>query len=292
MTGITQLPGATDRTASVDHPAEGGGVLGLVRRRPLVSFFVLACLLSWWPAALYAAGASPVPVAGFGPFLAALAVLGMTHGRSGVGALLRSMIQWRAPRRAYLLAIGLPLLLSGSAIVANLALGAADPSAGDLAAWTGIPVTALLVLLIPGVGGAWEEPGWRGFALPRLERHLGAIAGPLVLGVLWVLWHGPLFLAGQIHWTDVLVVTAASVVIAAVFHTARESVLVAMVMHATNNAVGGGYASQLFHGADQDRLGLLTAVAWWLVAAGVIVSIRRRSLRKAAAETGHPVAAR
>jgi uncharacterized protein len=148
------------------------------------------------------------------------------------------------------------------------------------------------VLLIPGVGGAWEEPGWRGFALPRLERHLGAIAGPLVLGVLWVLWHGPLFVAGQIHWTDVLVVTAASVVMAAVFHTARESVLVAMGMHATNNAVGGGYASQLFHGADQDRLGLLTAVAWWLVAAGVIVSIRRASLRKAAAETSHPVAAR
>ena len=64
---------------------------------------------------------------------------------------------------------------------------------------------------------------------------------------------------------------AASVVIAAVFHSARDSVLIAMVLHATNNAVGGSYASQLFHGADSLRLGLLTAAGWWLLAAAVMV---------------------
>jgi hypothetical protein len=57
-----------------------------------------------------------------------------------------------------------------------------------------------------------------------------------------VLWHGPLFLAGQILWTDVLTIVAASVVIAAVFHSGRDSVLTAMLLHATNNAVGGSFA--------------------------------------------------
>jgi membrane protease YdiL (CAAX protease family) len=283
MTPIAQFPPTTPAVDVADRGTTASGSrVGVARRRPLLSFFVLSCLLSWWPAVLYPMDASPVPIAGFGPFMAALIVLSATGGRAGVRALFVSMVTWRVPRRAYLLAIGLPLMFSGGAILANLGLGAADPSASDLATWTAIPVTALFVLLIPGIGGAWEEPGFRGFALPRLEERLGAIAGPLVLGVLWVIWHGPLFLVGQILWTDVLVIVAASVVIASVFHTARESVLVVMLMHATNNAVGGNYASQLFHGIDQTRLGILTAAAWWLGAVVVIVATKRAAGRRAA----------
>jgi membrane protease YdiL (CAAX protease family) len=252
-----------------------GGVRGAVDRAPLASFLVLAAVLSWSPALLYLAGWSPTPMAGFGPFLAAVVVLAATGGRTAVAGLLRAMVRWRVPARCYVAAIGLPLLVSGAAIAADLALGAARPQASDWALWTGIPVTVLLVLLVPGLGGAWEEPGFRGFALGRLERRFGAVAGPLVLGGYWVLWHGPLFLAGQILWTDVLTIVAASVVIAAVFHSARDSVLVAMLLHATNNAVGGGFASQLFDGADNTRLGLLTAAGWWLVAAAVLVRAAR-----------------
>ena len=281
---VAQTRPAGGTTGSASRTPVGRAV-EVVRRRPLISFFGLSCLLSWWPAVLYSMDASPVPIAGFGPFVAALIVLGASGGRVGVLALLRSMVSWRVPRRAYLLAIGLPLMFSGAAIIGNLALGAASPSAGGLATWTSIPVTALFVLLVPGVGGAWEEPGFRGFALPRLEERLGSMAGPLVLGVLWVIWHAPLFLVGQILWTDVLVIVAASVVIASVFHTGRSSVLVAMILHATNNAVGGNYASQLFHGADQTRLGILTAIAWWLGAAVVLVGMRRAAPARASRTT-------
>jgi membrane protease YdiL (CAAX protease family) len=155
-------------------------------------------------------------------------------------------------------------------VLANLALGAsADPAKVGL--WTGIPVTMLALLLIPGIGGAWEEPGLRGYALGRLEGRLGRLAAAPVLGLFWVFWHLPLFLAGQILLPDVLTIIAASVVIAAVFHAGRESVLIAMLLHATNNAVGGNYASLLFHGSDSLRLGLLTAAGWWLVAATILV---------------------
>lgn len=262
------------------HPAviPRSGLRSAVARSPLSSFFVLAAILSWWPGLLYLAGWSPTPIAGFGPFLAAVVVLAATGGRTAVTGLLRSMVRWRVPVRSYVAAIGLPLLVSGASIVADLALGAAGPRAADWALWTDIPTTMLVILLVPGLGGAWEEPGFRGFALGRLEQRFGAAAGPLVLGVLWVVWHGPLFLAGQILWTDVLTIVAASVVIAAVFHSARDSVLIAMLLHATNNAVGGGFASQLFDGADSTRLGLLTAAGWWLLAAGALVR-RARSRR-------------
>jgi membrane protease YdiL (CAAX protease family) len=239
----------------------------LASERPLSVFFVLACLLSWWPAALYAADLSPTPaLTPLGPLIAAVAVLGATEGRSGVGGLLRSMVTWRVPRRAYLAAVGIPVVISAAAIGINLALGAARPEADDLAAWTQIPLAFAVILLVPGLGGTMEEPGFRGFALGRLERRFGVVAGPLLLGALWVVWHGPLFLVGDIAWPDLLVIPSASVVIASVFHLGRDSVLIAMVLHAMNNAVGGGYTSQLFHGSEAVRVNLLVAAGWILLA--------------------------
>ncbi|HST83023.1 MAG TPA: type II CAAX endopeptidase family protein [Kineosporiaceae bacterium] len=274
---------AASRTGPVRH---------LIRRTPLPSFLVLSCLLSWWPGALQVAGV-PMPgpaVTGVGPFLAAVIVLGLTQGRAGIRGLLRSMVQWRVPGRAYLAGIGLPLLVSGSAILATLALGAARPEEADVALWPTIPIMMLLVLLIPGIGGAWEEPGWRGFALRRLEDRFGLLSGSLVLGVFWVFWHAPLFWTGDILWTDVPVVVAASIVTAAVFHAGRDSVLIAMVLHATNNAVGGGYASELFHGNDQTTLGLLTAAGWWLIAGGILIRTWRQRTRNQPTHADPPTA--
>jgi uncharacterized protein len=282
-------PGSV-RDPAPTPPGPRGSVVALVRRAPLASFLVLSLALSWWPAALYAAGWYPAPNAGFGPFLAAVTVLGLTQGRSGIGRLLRSMVQWRVPARGYLAALGLPVLVSGSAVLANLALGAARPAAGDLATWTSIPLTLAAVLLIPVFGGAWEEPGFRGYALGRLETRYGVVAGPLLLGTFWVLWHLPLFITGDILWPDVLVIMAASVVIAQVFHSARDSVLIAMLLHATNNAVAGNYASPLFHGHDSARLGLLTAAGWWLIAGAILIhnTHRRRNRQQAPTAGSRP----
>ncbi|WP_248966410.1 CPBP family intramembrane glutamic endopeptidase [Sphaerisporangium perillae] len=273
-TRTTALPVAA-ASPTTSPPAQPGPLRLFVRRRPLLTFFTLSCMLSWWPAALYVIGVSTVPIAGFGPFMAALLVLGLTDGRAGIGSLLRSMLRWRVPKRSYVFAFGLPALASGAAVVATIATGG-KPDAVALGLWSEIPVTLLLMILIPGLGGAWEEPGFRGYALPRLERRFGTFAGPLLLGAFWVAWHLPLFLAGQILLPDILVIMAASVVIAGLFRSARQSVLIAMVFHATNNAVGGGYASQLFHGADSFRLGIFTAGAWWILAV-VVMALRRRA---------------
>lgn len=264
--------------AAGQDPSQPGGMREVAARRPLVLFLALTAVLSWWVWPLYLLGASPVPIAGFGPFLAAAVVVWLRGGRAGLGSLLRSMVRWRVPVRAYLLALGLPLVISGCAVAANLAFGAERTDTLGLA--TSIPITALLILLVPGLGGAWEEPGFRGFALGRLETRFGRVAAPLVLGGIWVAWHLPLFLAGQVRPTDVLTIVGASVVIAAVFHLGRESVLITMLLHAMNNAVGGNFASQLFEGSDLTRLGWLTAAGWW-IAAGIVMStqaLRRRGM--------------
>jgi hypothetical protein len=66
-------------------------------------------------------------------------------------------------------ALLLPAGLALAATVLNFLLGAQAPSAADLGGWTDLLPGFAIALLIPGLGGAWEEPGWRGFALPRLQ---------------------------------------------------------------------------------------------------------------------------
>lgn len=72
-------------------------VQSLVRRHPVITFFALACALSWWVVLLYRTDVSDVPIAGFGPVLAAVVVLALTQGRPGLGRLFRSMVRWRVP---------------------------------------------------------------------------------------------------------------------------------------------------------------------------------------------------
>jgi hypothetical protein len=123
----------------------------------MVTFVVLAYAISW----------ATIPILGdsigTGPFLAAIVVLSLTEGWSGVRSLGRRMIQWRVGWHWYALAILLPIVTAVLASVIAVALGADTPTAGQLATWTEIPINFLIFLLIP-LAGPWEEPGFRGFA--------------------------------------------------------------------------------------------------------------------------------
>jgi membrane protease YdiL (CAAX protease family) len=254
-------PRAADRRGFVAVFAD------IVRARPLVWFFLLAFAFSWWSSIIVLVTGSGPPILGFGPFLAAVAVLALTVGKPGVKALFRSMVRWRVGLRWWAVAVLTPIVLTVLATALNVALGAPMPTSEELSRWPDALVTALLILCIPFIGGAWEEPGWRGYALPRLLMSRTPMAASLVLGVIWAVWHVPLFLTGDQHWSDLVLVIFVSVVFTWLFQNALQSVLIAMVLHATNNAVSGEYFSQMFTGSDSVRQSWLLVLVWGVAAA-------------------------
>lgn len=243
-----------------------------VRRYPLGTFVLLAYLFSWWPLLLYIQGASQIEIAAFGPFLAAVVVLSLTSGRAGLKALLSQMVRWRVGVRWYVVALGLPVLLAGTAAYLNVLLGAPAPSTGQLAQWPAILMTFLIVLVVPGLGGAWEEPGWRGYAVNRLEIGRSRLLAMVPLWAIIVVWHLPLFLTGNIEWVDVLNMIGGVVVYNWLYHQSGKSVLLVMIIHAMNNAASGEFFSPMFTGVYSTQMAWLRTLLWSVVALVVLAA--------------------
>jgi membrane protease YdiL (CAAX protease family) len=186
-----------------------------------------------------------------------------------VGDLLRRMLRWRVAPRWYLVAVGVPVALALIPAGVFRLLGGAVPMGRDmpLGAALGYFVFGTLLFLLT------EEVAWRGFALPRLQARWGALTAALVLGLLWGVWHTPLFFTpgeAQADWSlpaFVLLTIAESVLIAWVFNSAEGSVLVAAIFHAASDAALS-FAGVL---AGGDGLFWLTVVVFWLLAAAVVL---------------------
>jgi membrane protease YdiL (CAAX protease family) len=98
-----------------------------------------------------------------------------------------------------------------------------------------------LITLVAGIilGPLWEEPGWRGFALPRLQRQYGPLAGTLVLGFLWALWHAPGFLGGWLVGSPLALLVSSlafSIIMSWVYNNARGSILLMILLHSSSSA--------------------------------------------------------
>jgi membrane protease YdiL (CAAX protease family) len=124
----------------------------------------------------------------YGPLLAALIVTGLSDGLPGLWDLWRRTTRWRVGLHWYLVVLALPLALD------LLAVGISLPfvsSWQDVVAATG--QLHRLILPLPGqlLTGGLEEPGWRGYALPKLEERLTPVRSSWILGALWALWHLP-----------------------------------------------------------------------------------------------------
>ena len=248
--------------------------MSLIRRYPLITFFVLACALSWWPWILYSLDLLPNPIVGFGPFLAALVVLALTEGKSGVGRLVRRMVRWRVGLRWYAVALLLPILVTLTAAALNVFLLGAQPtsSVAELGGWSTFLQTFFLWLLIPGLSGTWEEPGFRGYALPRLQVGRSALLASLILGVLWAFWHLPFVATGEDIWVDAFLFPIIwSPVYAWLFNNASGSVLIVMLFHNMNNTFSSGFVGQMFSGADSVNQAWLRLALWGVVAIVVVV---------------------
>jgi uncharacterized protein len=193
-------------------------------RHPFAAFVAMAYGISWslWAVAYAGGGDVPFLAGVFGPAIAAFVVLRQTGGSLREWA--RSIVHWRVPLRWWAYALGLPVLLFGAVTLVLQVLG--RPVDWGLAL-DRAPAYAGTWLFVLVLGGAMEEPGWRGYGLPHLLETHTPVRATLLLGLVWGVWHVPIY--GALGFLIPMVL--------AFFYTylwARtRSVLLCIVLHAS-----------------------------------------------------------
>jgi membrane protease YdiL (CAAX protease family) len=175
----------------------------VMQQHPLFFFFLMAYAFSWIVFIPYVLSEWGIlqgdftlfyVIHTFGPALAAIAMTAIIAGRSGLHDFRQRIRQWHASWQWYLfILLGIPALVMFGVIVQPRALA----SFKGLQPILLVRYLVLYVATFFGGGPLGEEPGWRGFALPRMQPRYGPLWGTLFLGVLWNCWHLPDFLTAS-----------------------------------------------------------------------------------------------
>ncbi|MGH7650663.1 MAG: CPBP family intramembrane glutamic endopeptidase [Gemmatimonadaceae bacterium] len=219
----------------------------------------------------------------FAPGLIAVALTAMDDGVQGVRALLGRILQWRVGWQFYAFALLLMPLTKIAVAILDRALTGAWPHFGDVR-----PVFLVAATILGTLGQAGEEVGWRGYLLPRLTERAGLVIASLAVGVIWAVWHLPLFFAQgadtnhqSFLWYASQIV-AYSIALAWLYWRTGGSLLLTMFMHSAFNnmkdivpsgAVGGGRVFSL----DATLVLRLTVLVLWVV--GALLLVRMRGVR-------------
>jgi uncharacterized protein len=217
-----------------------------MRKYPIAWFYILAFGISWLgmiSVVLVSRGIAPSYRPYFlvfsifyaiGPALAAAIVSRVTYGKRGVGDLLKGLIRWRVGLVWYILVIlGSVGLLTLAQVVTRL-LG--------LTVTIAAPQVNLSIFAfgVNFLANTCEEIGWRGFALPHLQKRYNALIATLIVGTLWALWHLPLvFLVGNpmseypFLWF-IIIVTNASIY-TWIYNSTKGSILLVALFHGSLN---------------------------------------------------------
>ena len=233
----------------------------LIRQHSLLFFFLMAYAFSWIlsiPVVLSEWHILPKTaftfnfffiIKSFGPFLAAYIIIRITEGKEGWRALRSRFTLFRVGWQWYVfILLGIPALLLLGIIVLP----------GALASFQSLPPHFPIIYLVSfififfGGGPLGEEPGWRGFALPRMQSRYGALWGTLLLGILWTFWHLPDFFTSAqkggpgtglypfyyglpVFFLEVM---ALAIIFTWVFNHTEGSIFIAILLHTSYNAFG------------------------------------------------------
>jgi membrane protease YdiL (CAAX protease family) len=166
----------------------------------------------------------------YAPAIAAFTLVASYGGFTGLRRFLGRVLLWRCSSAWYaFLIIGIPLIfIGGSALNGNL-FTEPFPFASFQALFVALALAA--------IKGPIEEFGWRGFALPLLQRKFAPVWAGLILGVIWAVWHMPAFLLSgtqQSEWSFAAFFggcLAISVIATALFNLSRGSILLSAFFH-------------------------------------------------------------
>jgi uncharacterized protein len=220
--------------------------MSLVKRHPIIAFFVLAYALAWIiesPLVFLTDSVSDtqglviVILASNVPSAVAIVLTAIVFGRGALRKLLGRLLIWRVNPLWYLGVVLGPVALVGGMVALNTLLGGPALSLG-------MPLLGAAIFfgfsIFPG-SAMGEEIGWRGYALPRLQSRMSALSASLILAPIWGLWHLPLWLTGApgrtplIYAGFVLSAFALSVLLTWVYNSTGGSLLLVVLLHATIN---------------------------------------------------------
>jgi membrane protease YdiL (CAAX protease family) len=241
MQTIVSTPAAMRPDRMLAVPLDAGA-------RHRILFFFAAYALAWVPFGvtilpdrgvfeLRAPQAVFLALATLGVCLAGSGAAVAESGRAGVRELLAQVFRWRVRPSWYAAALFGSAVLPLLALLLGLILGNASPQLPSAASLPSFPFL-LMALFVPAL---FEEIGWRGYALPRLQGRMGLLAASLVLGVIWAGMHLPLWLLPDFGFAEqsvplyVVQVTAVSVLLAWTYDGTGRSVLLSGLAHAAIN---------------------------------------------------------
>jgi membrane protease YdiL (CAAX protease family) len=277
-----------------------------IQKHAVLAYFLLTFAITWGGIILVIGlggilGTEPVPdeqlpalylAVLLGPSMAGLIMTGLADGKAGYRALFARLGNWRVAGRWYAAALlTAPVLITTILLILSKTSPAFIP---ELAA-ADDKATLLITGIVMGlVVGFLEELGWTGFALPRMRQKRGILASGIILGLLWGLWHFPLFsgsaeLSGSIPPAVYLVVLLFSFlpayrVLMVWIYDRTGSLFVTALMHAPLSASQMIVIPAALSGAQFVTYDLVfTAALWILVGIVTAASIRKQPLEDAEA---------
>ena len=274
-----------------------------LREHPLVLFFTLAYAISWtiWlPLLASAQGFTSKPASpylhllgGMGPISAAVLITGFIGGRTALQDLLRRMFQWRVRVTWHLIAWLSPLVVFAVACVIVRVTSGVWPDFSRFGQSEEYPRLPLLIYWVADILflGWGEETGWRGFALPRLQKRYNALTATFILSIFWALWHLPLFwfidgfmkmgFGGAIGWYFSILLSA--VLFTWLYNSSQGSILIVAVFH--------GIADIVFDSPVSGNMAAMIGMLMTLLGVLVLVIYKPAALSRSGSRIVEPVKA-
>ncbi len=239
----------------------------------IVLYFLIAYAISWAcfiPVALESQKTITLPfspqislvIGVFGPFISAFFLTWKRSGRLGMWQFLKRGFDWRFPFYIYCFIAFVPICIS---TISYLIVGGNNPSLDILT----IAATFVLFFFLGGSFG--EEFGWRGFALPALLKEQKPLVASLIIGILWAMWHLPLFWmvgTSQYHtpiWLFTISVTAGAVQLTWIYIRTKGNIFACLLFHTFTNITVEIFPIEAIGGIDsrvyyETAFGVLVAI--------------------------------
>jgi membrane protease YdiL (CAAX protease family) len=219
----------------------------VVKRHPVIAFYILAFAISWlgWiPQALYQRGLFPFDhpllnfLGGGGPTIAAVIVILVFKEKDGIRKLFTPLFKLRVSFWWFVFAFGFWAVVTAIALGIGTIFGQVLPAFGQSKWVSLLPIFVMMLL-----SNVWEEIGWRGFALPHLQENYSDLKIVFITGIMWHLWHLPLMLnptspMSTLPWYgEIIFSLSLSVIYTWLYLHTNRSLFFVSVFHAMSNTM-------------------------------------------------------